>query len=153
MSTNENDRRQGERRQAGGSADWSGPERRRGARRKAQRREFFRIVYPSTASPEVLETPWRVADISKKGIKLVCEEGGGENWASPAVDSPISVRLQFHDGDIFDAVGKVLRSYYDADSNKCYIVCKLDADIPSERINKEQSFLLKHYPDFCRAAF
>ena len=153
ISPNEGDKRQENTREAGTSNQISAVDRRKAERRKAQRREFFRIVYPSTAAPEVLDMSWRVADISKKGIKLVCEEGTGEHLASFGVDSPIALRLQFHDGETFDATGRVLRSYQDADSNRWYIVCKLDVDIPSERINKEQSFLLKHYPDFCRAAF
>ncbi len=153
MSPNQGDRRQEDRRQAGGFNRWSGRNRRRSERRKAQRREFFRIVYPSEAAPEVVDTNWRVADISKKGIKLVCEKGGGEDGASFGLDSPIALRLQFHDGETFDAAGRVMRSYQDADSNRWYLVCKLDSDIPGERINKEQSFLLKNHPDFCRAAF
>jgi hypothetical protein len=153
MGLNEGDRRQEERRQAETSNEISGVDRRKAERRKAQRREFFRVVYPSMAAPEVVDMNWRVADISKKGIKLVCEEEGGENRASFEVDSPIALRLQFHDGETLDAAGRVLRSYQDADSNRWYIVCKLDSDIPSDRINKEQSFLLKHHGDFCRAAF
>ena len=147
------ERRQGDRRQAGSQGPRSGENRRKGDRRQSQRREFFRIIYPREAAPTVLNTGWRVADISRKGIKLFCDEGTQEHSAPLEADSRLELKVRFHDNETFEATGRVVRTFHDPESKSRCVVCMLNRDIPGERINKEQSFLLKQHPEYCLAAF
>lgn len=126
-----------------------GSERRENDRKQVQRRQYFRVVFPPAAeAPEITNLSAKVIDISVKAVKFMLPA----SEVNFTADSKIDMVLKFRDGQIINAVGTVLRQESDQ-LGKSVCVCIFDAEIPSAVINKEQSYLLKNFPDFCRKKF
>ena len=118
--------------------------------RQTQRREIFRVAYPPNAAPKVLDN-FTIADLSTKAIRFTSAVNE-ENEASLSIDNRITLKIQFNDGEILEVEGKILNCYYDENSpQEKNFVCYFDSEIPASRLSKEQSYLLKHYPDFCKS--
>jgi hypothetical protein len=61
--------------------------------------------------------------------------------------SKVKIDLKFHDGFIAKISGVILRKdKYQEDRD--HFVCLFDEELPSERIDKEQTYLLKKLPEF-----
>ena len=131
--------------------DGAGSDRRQGGKRQVQRRQFFRVVYPLVAAPEISNLPAKVVDISVRAVKLVFSRYDANN-ANFDIGSKMDISLKFHDGQTIEKTGSILRKETDH-AGKFYVVCIFDSDIPSAVINKEESYLLKNFPDFCRDKF
>jgi hypothetical protein len=96
-----------------------------------EKREYFRIKYPHDSTPKLLITDeeFNIIDISEQGIKFDLEK-------------TIQGIITFHDGESLSIEGKFLRTQ----SNE--IVIQPIKGIPSERITKEQKYLMKKYVGF-----
>ena len=155
------DRRKKERRATTrGSSD-----RRDSDRRVIQRREFVRLVYPVGGSPEIISYPpeaapkildseplilttdFRIAELSKKAIRFICEIKCRKCRQPMELNRKISFTVKFHDGEILDMEADVLRYFGDLSVRAGSFVTLLSAEISPNRINKEQAYLLKNYPD------
>jgi len=122
-----------------------------GDRRQTQRREFFRVVYPPAAAPEVSNLSARVMDISLKSVKFALSEKCPVNKDFDA-SSKIDMVFVFHNGQKIESMGTVLRQET-GEKGKKLVICVFDKEIPAEVINNEQAYLLKCFPDFCRKMF
>ncbi|OQA03333.1 MAG: hypothetical protein BWY69_00526 [Planctomycetes bacterium ADurb.Bin401] len=118
-------------------------------RKITQRREFFRVVYPVNASPKITNLSARVVDISVHAVKF--ELPAESSFSQMDIDNAIGVIITFHDGHTINTSGKILKK--NRLDDKCVFVCIFDVEISPEIINKEQSYLLKNFPDFCRKTF
>lgn len=124
-------------------------DRREEERRAVQRREFFRVVYPVNASPKITNLSARVVDISVHAVKF--ELPAESSLSQMDVDKAIEMIVNFHDGQTINTSGKIFKKSRHED--KFIFVCIFDVEISPEIINKEQSYLLKNFPDFCRKTF
>ena len=122
-------------------------------RRERQRRKFFRIVYPPTAEPRVLNGDFRIVDISQEGVRFACKNGRGGSPERIEVNSTVDLTIQFQDGEILDIRVKILRCDHKAGSGERVFAGIVKEGISPERISKEQTYLLKHFPEFCRASY
>ena len=144
-----NDRRQGDRRSdataIGGIRD--------GERREGDRRQFVRLAYPPTTAPKILNANFRVADISQRGIKLVCRDNCEQCTSPITIKSIVDLKIQFHDGETIDIKVEILKCERSLDGhNKTYAGFFVNG-ISAERMAKEQACPLRHFPDFCRVAY
>ena len=118
-------------------------------RRETQRREIFRVIYPPNSAPKVLNNNFNIIDISAKAVKFTCNNK--EDMETLHNETPVELKIEFNDGEILEVKGKIMNSYHD-DSvpEQKYFVCYFEKEIPPARVSKEQAYLLKHFPDFCR---
>jgi c-di-GMP-binding flagellar brake protein YcgR len=142
------DRRKSDRRKSN-VASKGNANRRKEDRRKVQRRDAFRVVYPPPAAPEILDYDFRVVDLSAKGIKFACPVG----TELPAPGEIIRFTIKFSDCDTHSVNATVLRKNEDTKSEEIYVACTIEPNISVKKINEQQRYLIKHYPDFCRAYF
>jgi len=120
-------------------------------KRKAQRREYFRVVYPIQASPEITNLSAKVIDISVTALRFELLTQKAEK-ANLTLAKKIKMEVKFHDGQLLKIEGTITRMTREQFSN-CVFVCMFEKPISSEIITKEQSYLLKNFPDFCRKKF
>ncbi len=95
------------------------------------RRTYFRVKYPHSERPRLVITrdEFEVIDISEQGIRF-------------SFGPVLSEMVTFHDGESVNLKGKLLRTQ---DSE---VVTQFVKGIPSERIIKEQRYLMKKYPGY-----
>ena len=95
------------------------------------RRKHFRVRYPFSERPKLVITrdEFDVIDISEQGIRF-------------SLGPVLSEMVTFHDGESLNLEGKLLRTQ---DSE---VVTQFVKGIPSERIIKEQRYLMKKYPGY-----
>lgn len=139
-------RRQSERR----DTDRRDSERRQGQRRQEQRREFYRVIYPPDVAPKILNTNYHIIDISCKGIRFYCEDKNGECKPPVKISQPLKLTIEFQDTQTLEVNGKILRCYVDEDLGAKVYCALLTDGVDIKRINDEQRYLLKHFPDFYR---
>jgi hypothetical protein len=125
---------------------------RKAQRRKAQRRNLFRVIYPRTAAPKVLNADYRIVNLSQKGILFICEDGSDECSEPITLKSLLDLKIQFHDGVTLDIQVKITRCQSYFNSNKNSYAGIITQGISAERINKEQAYVLKLFPNFSRAS-
>jgi len=119
-------------------------------RRRPERRDFIRLVYPQIAAPKVLNTNFSVADLSQKGIQLICRDNCLECTRPHTLKSIAGLKIQFHDGETINVDVEILRcsrTHHLQDKTYAGFV---EHGISAKRIAKEQAYLLSHFPDFCR---
>lgn len=121
-------------------------------RRRFERREFVRLVYPHSVAPKALNANLIVANISQKGMQLICREHCRECACPLTLKSTADLRIQFHDGETINIEVEILRCARTRHSPSKTYAGFVKNGISSERIAKEQAFLLSHFPDFCRAS-
>jgi hypothetical protein len=119
-------------------------------RRQLSRRKYFRVVYPPDEGPKVLNVDYRVLDLAQNTIRFACKNG-----AAPALQAngPVEATLQFRDGETLSVQGKIARLHQDLAGEQTFFVCMLDELIPQKKVNEEQRYLLKNFPNFCREEF
>jgi hypothetical protein len=118
-----------------------------GKRKSAQKRNFFRIIYPASFAPKILNTNYRVIDLSSEGIKFVCPHCADGNPQLIKLSSTIDITLQFHNEEKMDLQIKILRCYND-DSDKKYFAALILTPIPVKKIMKEDAYIRRYFPDF-----
>lgn len=130
-------------------ADRRQADRRENQRRQSQRREFFRVIYPPNVSPVVLDTNYEIIDISCKGIRFYCKD---DQCQPPVkISQPLDLKIQFQDQEIVHIQGRILRCFMNPDLNAKVYCALLTEGFSPKRINDEQRYLLKHFPDFYRS--
>ena len=119
-------------------------------RRQLERRKSFRIVYPPTFVPKVLNGSFRISNLSRQGILLIWEGERDECRANMTLGSTLSLQVQFHDGEVLDLEITITRCQSDLPSRQTVYAGTVDPLVPAVRISKEEAYLLRHVPDFCR---
>ena len=122
-----------------------------GGRRKAQRREgdrrsFIRLYYPPTATPKVLNANYRILDMSVNGIKFLCLNNCKECTEPISLKSILDLKIQFHDGEIIDIKVIINRCECIPHTKEKTYAGIVPHGITSERINKEEMYLLNRSP-------
>ncbi len=120
-------------------------------RRKAQRRGYSRVMYPMDASPDITNLNAKVIDISIKAVRfeLNIADADKENLV---VGKTVDMQLKFHDGEEKKLSGVIVRQLEDQFGKRTF-VCLFVKEQSPEFVNKEQAYLIKHFPDFCRKTF
>lgn len=158
-------RREGSRR----GTDRDDSDRRQNDRRAEQRRADLRLIYPDgdspqlivyppeaapkiiEASPIVLTTDFRIAEISKRSMRFICEISCSNCEKPLKLADKLAFTVQFHDDETLDIAASVFRYFGELKTKTGTFVVMLDVPLTQDRIAKEQAYLLKNYPDFCRA--
>ena len=128
--------------------DNAGVDRKQINKKHRQERQYFRVVYPPAVSPVVVNFPARTLDISTNAIKFMLS-GSDVNNLNLGSGSKIGIVIRFHDNRTIKTAGTILHRETEQSGKKIY-VCIFDKKISSEIISKEQAYLLKNFPDFCR---
>jgi hypothetical protein len=128
---------------------------RQGQKRRTQgegreKRQFFRIVYPLTLAPRTSNGEVRVINLSRQGILFRWE---GWEPARLALGSIVNLRVRFHDGETLNLAVNITRCQSDVHSRQTVYAGILRPALSSARISKEEAYLLRHVPDFCRVAW
>jgi len=137
-------------------------------RRIEQRREFVRLVYPVgsepqiisyppeaapriiKSEPEILATKFRISDLSKKSVRFLCLTKCSKCGKPLPFNGKIALTVQFNDGEIVDLQADIVLYFCEIKTKTGSFVTLLVENLTSDRIKKEQAFLLKNFPDFCR---
>lgn len=122
-------------------------------RRRVERRKSFRIVYPLTLVPKVLNGSFRISNLSQQGIMVRWEGEHDECPANVTLGSTLSLQVQFHDGEILDVEVTIARCQSDLHCRRAVYAGTLEPALSAARISKEEAYLLRHVPDFCRVAW
>ena len=98
------------------------------AKNGRSRRNHFRIKYPYTDRPKLTMSAkgLEVIDISEQGVRF-------------SLNGTMQATITFHDGQSLHVEGKIIRTQNDE------IVIQLSRGIPSDRILKEQKYLMGKY--------
>ncbi|HBG28902.1 MAG: hypothetical protein A2Y10_16655 [Planctomycetes bacterium GWF2_41_51] len=148
MSWFDTEKRQEDRRDPDSDDNREESEHQQEERRVAQRRQFFRVVYPINESPEIINLSAKIIDISVHAVKF---ELPAEAASKFNVDSRVELKIKFHDGQIVEGWGKIFQKR--DGTGKSIFISIFEKEISSAVINKEQAYMLKNYPDFCRRIF
>lgn len=117
--------------------------------KEAQKRELFRIVYPPNSAPKILNKDFEIIDLSAQAIKFTSYNK--QDYDQLSKERHVELKLKFADSEILDVQGEIINIYDTKDaSSRKYFVCLFDQKIAASRISKEQSYLLKNFPEFCR---
>ncbi|GLO61981.1 hypothetical protein MACH09_24890 [Vibrio sp. MACH09] len=104
-----------------------------------QKREFFRLRYPRNERPraKLLGRDFWVCEISEQGTRILFTN-------SHPVTRGISITgsIRFHDGEMIEIKGQVLR----LDDGE--LVAQLSKGPDLKRMTKEQIYIRKKYPGF-----
>ncbi|MDV2478772.1 MAG: DnaJ domain-containing protein [bacterium] len=97
----------------------------------AQRREHFRVEYPSRYRPKLIiaESEYDILDLSESGVRFSCSNG-------KVLEHKIHATITFHDGEALKIEGEVFRS---GDNE---MALRLVKRVPLRRIVKEQRHLM-----------
>ena len=125
--------------------------RRKGPRRKDQQRQFVRLYYPPTATPQILDSNFRTINISQGGILFTCHAPCSECSDPIKPGSTMDFTIRFQDGETYDVKVKIIRCLCDLESKENRISGAFVKSIPAERICKEQSYLLRNFREFCQS--
>ncbi|MEN6385269.1 MAG: hypothetical protein ABFD79_08710 [Phycisphaerales bacterium] len=118
---------------------------------KAQKREVFRVSFPKNCQPVITNLPAAVLDISVKAVKFEINLEDAKK-ANLILNSKVKLKIQFADDSVLETSGKIFR-LDQTDPSVCVYVCMFSREIPQAIITKQQQYLLKNFPDFCRQAF
>jgi len=147
------DRRHRDRRQGDKGSDTTGLNGKREAKRRGRkRRKFVRLAYPPTVAPEVLNSNFRIVDISQEGIAFLCRENCEDCTEPITLKSRIGLNIKFHDGEIIGIKVEILRCERHLHSLTKIYAGFVEKGISHEIIAKEQAYLLSEFPKFCRAS-
>ena len=138
-------------------------------RRAAQRRKDIRLIYPVGDAPQLVAYPseplpdilknepriltenFRIVDICRCAIRFVYEVPCSQCDRPLVENERIGFSIKFHDDEKVDLTGTIMRHAISTETKNGTFVCMLTTGLDAERIIKEQSYLLRKYPDFCRA--
>lgn len=115
----------------------------------ANRRTLNRVVYPCSARPKLLNIPAKIINISEKGLQLGLEyDFAKKNQID--LDKEMELEIEFHHGEKVKVSGKVVNTYTDINNIRTNVSICLSKTIPRKIVAREQAYVLKHFPDFCR---
>lgn len=161
-------RSEGRRKRERRAASRNGSDRRGSDRRFEQRREFVRLVYPLGSEPQIISYPpeaapkiiksepailatkFKIADLSKKAFRFNCLIKCSKCDNPMPFKSKVTFTVQFHDDETLEIEAEIIRYFCEIKTKSGSFVTLLAKNLTPERINKEQAFLLKNYPEFCR---
>jgi len=116
----------------------------------SQKRESARIVYPREDAAVIIETGYRVVDLSTRNIRFAATGSCSELYDLLESRNSMSLRIKLHEERVLQAECKILRQYYHPASHENYFVCLFTDEIPTEVVEREREYLLKNFPDFCK---
>lgn len=136
------DRRKQQRREGvAEDAAHPGVDRRAADRRQEERRRHLRVIYPPMMAPQLLNMRALVISLSAKAVRFFFSDFDPQE-SSLKQGEKVEIILKFHDGQVFEAKGTILRKdRYRKD--KEYFVCLFEKELPRGRIEKEQAYLQK----------
>ncbi len=114
-------------------------------RRESQRRKLFRVLYPFGAAPVVLNNKISILDISIESIRFVFEN---KNESIP-IGEILELEMKFQDDEIITRK-IIVKNCYDESLGKNQYIGHFTKPLPSNRMGKEQAYVLRSFPDFCR---
>ncbi|UCE50289.1 MAG: PilZ domain-containing protein, partial [Phycisphaerales bacterium] len=103
-------------------------------RRRLERREFIRLVYPHTVAPKALNAKFSIADISQNGMRLICRDHCQECTCPLTLKSTADLKIQFHDGETIDVEVEILRCARTLNSTDKTYAGFVEHGISAERI-------------------
>jgi hypothetical protein len=74
---------------------------------------------------------------------FACQSRGDECTQPITIGSVRELKIRFHDQEVLDVNVKILRCQYEPDSHENVYAGLIENGIPSERIGKEQAYLLR----------
>ena len=113
-----------------------------------QLKRFFRLIYPPQARPKILNIDCDVIDISSKGIRFAYNRRSYQCPESLRINEPVSLKIQFDDGEIVDVQVKILRCFEDVQLGKTCFAGSIIRGMSQHRIHKEQACIRRYFPDF-----
>jgi hypothetical protein len=114
-------------------------------RRQGKRRQYPRLAYPLAVAPQILNMRSQVVGISAKAVRFFFSDFDPQA-STLKQGSKIKITLRFHDGQVVKTTATVLRrDQYQEDRE--HFVCLFDHELPPERIDREQTYLQKKFPD------
>ncbi len=114
-------------------------------RREAQRRKLFRVPYPFGAAPIDLNHKIIILDISLESIRFVFKN----RQETVPVGDMLELEIKFHDDEMITR-RIIVKNCYDDYLSKHQYIGHFTKPLPSDRIGKEQAYVLRNFPDFCR---
>ncbi len=114
-------------------------------RRQRARRQCSRLAYPLAAAPQVLNMRSQVVGISVKAVRFFFSDFDPQR-ATLKKGGKVKITLKFHDGQVIKMTATVLRRDQYQEERE-YFVCLFERELPQARINKEQVYLQKKFPD------
>jgi hypothetical protein len=141
------DRRQGDRR------DVANPDtgKQEAGKTGKEKRQCIRLAYPLAAAPQITNMRLQVVGISAKAIRFFVPDVVSQK-VTLKQGSKINIAIKFHDGQVVKRGGTILRQERSQEGRE-HFVCLFERHLPTERIDKEQAYLLKNFPDFCSIIF
>jgi len=120
---------------------------------QSQRRAFFRAAYPASNGLKILNMDVEVLDISQNSLRF-CSLNNWDKFSKAMENNDIlEVSVLFHDNTVENIKGHITNCYANISSKKQDYVLTFIKEIPFKKISIEQSYLLKHFPDFSRYLF
>ena len=114
-------------------------------RRQGKRRQYPRLAYPLAAAPQVLNMRSQVVGISAKAVRFFFSDFDPQR-STLKQGGKVKITLRFHDGQVIKTTGTVLRRDQYQEERE-HFVCLFDQELPPERVDKEQAYLQKKFPD------
>lgn len=111
-------------------------------------KRFFRLIYPPQARPKILNIDCDVIDISSKGIRFAYNRRSYQCPEALRINEPVSLKIQFNDGEIVDVQVKILRCFEDMQLDKTCFAGSIIRGMSQHRIDREQSRIRRYFPDF-----
>ena len=124
-------------------------EKNQGDKRRRERREFYRLVYPPGEAPKVTDADYRVIDLSLKAIRFAVAYEREGSCPSIRIDEAVSATLRFRDSQLLPVEGRILRAYHNRRAGEIEFACLLETEMPPGLIATEQRFLLTKFPHLC----
>jgi hypothetical protein len=141
------ERRQGDRR--GAKSD--GISHKDSGKKNEEKRQCLRLAYPLAAAPQIINMRLQVVGLSAKAVRFFIPDFITHELTLKEGDK-INIALKFNDGQIVKRGGRILKEEKCQEGRK-HFICLFDRHLPVERIDKEQAYLLKNFPDFCSIIF
>ncbi len=82
---------------------------------------------------------------------FTCRGDLDENSVSVGPGSPIALKIQFHDQEVVDIEVRIFRCRYDPDSRETIYAGIIEKGLSSERIKKEQAYVLNSLGELYQA--
>ena len=99
----------------------------------------------------VVNADFRVVNISQGGILLRRDGTLDECPATARTGKVIDLEIQFHDGEIVGVEVTITRCLYNRQLHAVLLAGIVHKGLSPARISKEEAYLLRTVPDFCRA--
>lgn len=101
---------------------------------KEQRREFFRLEYPSRYRPEIIsqDNSFDVLNVSEYGVKFKTDKVNGFD-----VGKQLAAQIRFNDDETIECNGEIIRL------TESDVTVNLSTPIPLQKIRSQHLFLIQ----------